>query len=119
MPVPSLFHQTAKKLPDKIAVEFEGKRITFKELDIIGNKVANALKKLGVSKGDRAAQFLPNCLELIYSIIGNFKNGSIVVPMNINFNEQEIEHIWGDPGEKEKKTERKSLLLRRNRPIYA
>jgi len=114
MPVPSLFHQTAKKLPDKIAVEFEGKRITFKELDIIGNKVANALKKLGVSKGDRAAQFLPNCLELIYSIIGNFKNGSIVVPMNINFKEQEIEHILGDSGAKAIITDRERLPIVNN-----
>lgn len=96
MSISSLFHQTSLKLPDKVALELEDKRITFKELELIGNKVANAFQSIGVVKGDRVAQFMPNWLELVYSIIGNFKNGSIVVPMNVSFKEQEIQHILSD-----------------------
>ncbi|MBI4451832.1 long-chain-fatty-acid--CoA ligase [Candidatus Woesearchaeota archaeon] len=96
MSISSLFRQTAIKLPDKVAIEFEDKRATFKEIDLIGNKVANAFQNIGIKKGDRVAQFMPNCLELVYSIVGNFKNGSVIVPMNISFKEQEILHILKD-----------------------
>ena len=100
MGIAALFKQTALKLPDKVAMEFEEQRITFKEIDTTGNKVANALHSLGIAKGDRVAQFMPNSLEIVYSLVGNFKNGSIVVPMNINFKEQEINHILSDSGAK-------------------
>ena len=100
MGIASLFKQTAQRLPDKVAIEFEDQRVTFKEIDENGNKVANLLNNLGIVKGDRLAQFMPNSLELVYSLIGNFKNGSIVVPMNIGFKDQEIHHILHDSGAK-------------------
>ncbi|MBI1935228.1 long-chain-fatty-acid--CoA ligase [Candidatus Woesearchaeota archaeon] len=100
MTISSLFRQTAEKFPDKIAIEFEEQKVTFKELDLIGNKAANGLNKLGILSGDRVAIFLPNCLELVYSLVGNFKNGSIVVPMNISFKEQEAGYILWDSGAK-------------------
>src|SRR3989338_6775310 len=100
MGIAALFKQTAQKLPDKVAIEFEEQRVTFKEIDLQANRVANALQSIGVSKGDRVAQYMPNSMELVYSLVGNFKNGSIVVPMNINFKEQEIHHILSDSGAK-------------------
>jgi len=114
MPISSLFHQTSLKLPDKVAIEFEDQRVTFKEIDLIGNKVANAFQSLGIIKGDRVAQFMPNCLELIYSIVGNFKNGSIVVPMNVNFKEQEIQHILSDCTAKAIITDKERLPIVKN-----
>ncbi len=114
MVIADLFHQTAVKLPDKVAIEFEDTRVTFNEIDLIGNKVANAFQELGIIKGDRVAQFLPNCLELVYSIVGNFKNGSIVVPMNANFKEQEIEHILNDSGAKAIITDKERLSVVEN-----
>ena len=100
MGITALFKQTAQRLPDKVAFEFEEQRVTFREIDTAGNKVANALQSIGIAKGDRVAQFTPNSLEIIYSLVGNFKNGSIVVPMNASFKEQEIHHILGDSGAK-------------------
>ena len=91
-----LFSKTSQKAPDKVAIEFEGSQITFKELDLAGNKAANSLKSEGVLKGDRLALFVPNCMELVYSIIGAFKGGNIVVPVNIHFKEEEVLHILKD-----------------------
>ena len=98
MSIASFFKQTALRFPDKVAIEFEGNSVTFKEIDLMGNKVANALGGIDIKKGDLVAHYMPNSLELLYSIVGNFKNGSIVVPMNINFKEQEIMHILHDSG---------------------
>jgi len=114
MSIASLFQQTAQKFPDKVAIEFEGKRATFKEIDLQANKVANAFQSLGIIKGDRVAQFLPNSLELVYSLVGNFKNGSIAVPMNINFKELEISHILGDSGAKAIITDKERLQIVKN-----
>ena len=87
------FKGAFNKEQDKTAIEFEDKKISFKELDLISDKVANGLKNLGVKKGDRLAQYLGNCLELIYFFLGTLKAGAIVVPMNCTFKEQEIRHI--------------------------
>jgi len=114
MGIASLFKQTALKLPDKVAIEFEDKRVTFKEIDLRANKVANAFQGMGIVKGDRVAQFMPNSLELVYSLVGNFKNGTVVVPMNINFKEQEILHILSDSGAKAIITDAERLPIVKN-----
>ena len=114
MSIASLFKQTALRLPDKVAIEFEEQRVTFKEIDLQANKVANALQGIGINKGDVVAQFMQNSLELVYSLIGNFKNGSIVVPMNISFKEQEIHHILSDCGAKAIITDMERLPIVRN-----
>ena len=114
MGIASLFKQTAQRLPDKVAIEFEDQRVTFKEIDAQGNKVANALQSIGIVKGDRVAQFIPNSLELVYSLVGNFKNGSIVVPMNISFKEQEIHHILHDSGAKAVIVDKERLPIVKN-----
>ncbi len=114
MEIAALFKQTALRLPDKVAIEFEDKRVTFREIDLQANKAANAFQGMGIAKGDRVAQFMPNSLELVYSLVGNFKNGSIVVPMNINFKEQEIYHILSDCGAKAVITDRERLPIVKN-----
>ena len=98
MGIAALFKQTALKLPDKVAIEFEEQRVTFKEIDLNASKAANGFRSIGIEKGARVAHYMPNSLELVYSLVGNFKNGSIVVPMNINFKEDEIYHILSDSG---------------------
>lgn len=114
MGIASLFKQTALRLPDKVAIEFEDKRVTFKEIDLQANKTANAFQSIGIVKGDRIAQYMPNSLELVYSLVGNFKNGSIVVPMNINFKEQEIHHILHDSGAKAIVVDKERLPIVKN-----
>ena len=114
MGIASLFKQTAQKLPDKVAIEFEEQRVTFKEIDLHANKVANAFQSIGIVKGDKVAQYMPNSLELVYSLLGNFKNGSIVVPMNISFKEQEIHHILSDSGAKAVITDMERLPIVKN-----
>ncbi|HIH40508.1 MAG TPA: AMP-binding protein [Halobacteria archaeon] len=46
--------------PDKTALIYYGRKITYKELDNLSDKFANALSDLGIKKGDRVALFLQN-----------------------------------------------------------
>jgi len=85
MTLVSCFNKTFETYADKVVVEFGNKKIIFDELNKNSNRIANALKDIGVSKGDRVALYLANNLELIYFFTGILKNGSVVVPMNNSF----------------------------------
>jgi len=67
---------------DKIAFYFEGelgdnKTLTYHELYIAVNKLANAMKKLGIKKGDRVGIYMPMLLELPIAMLATAKLGAI------------------------------------------
>lgn len=68
--------------PDKVAYIFEGepgdtRKITYKELYKEVNKLANALKKIGVKKGDRVSLYLPMIPELPVAMLACAKIGAV------------------------------------------
>ena len=72
----------AKKDPNKIAYHFVSEdgttsQITYLELELKIGKLANALKKLGVRKGDVVAIYLPMIEEAILAILASAKIGAI------------------------------------------
>ena len=91
MSIAKAFGETFRKFPEKVSIEFNEKKVTFREIDVTTNRVANSLRDMGIEKGDRIAQYMPNSLELIYTTVSSFKLGAIVVPMNVAFKEREIE----------------------------
>ncbi|MBI2651497.1 long-chain-fatty-acid--CoA ligase [Candidatus Woesearchaeota archaeon] len=103
------FNNTFSKHKNKVAIEFEGKEATFGEIEKKANKIANALKNNSVGKKDRVALFLANSLELVYSFVGILKNGSIVVPLNTSFKEEEIKYMLNDSGAKAIITDKERL----------
>jgi acetyl-CoA synthetase len=67
---------------DKTAFYFEGepgdtKTLTYHELYIEVNKLANAMKKLGIKKGDRVGIYMPMLLELPIAMLATAKLGAI------------------------------------------
>jgi acetyl-CoA synthetase len=52
-------------------------KVTYAELAIEVNKMANSLKKLGVRKGDRVAMYLPPCVEAAVSMLACAKIGAV------------------------------------------
>jgi len=91
-----LFVISIQRFPQRTAFRFGKQSITFAELDIKANRLAHAFRRLGLNKGDRAAFFLPNSLELIYTYLANLKAGAITVPINMLYRETEITHIVTD-----------------------
>ncbi len=73
----------AKNHPDKIAIIWEGddpkdtKKITYKELLLHVCKTANALKKVGVKKGDRVTIYLTMIPELAYVMLACARIGAV------------------------------------------
>src|SRR3990172_6757857 len=71
---------------DKIAMLWEGKdgraeTYTFAQMAAASNKAANALRALGVEKGDRVFAFLERVPELYFAVFGALKLGAVIGPL--------------------------------------
>ncbi len=87
-----LLHETAKDYPEKIALTCFEREITYAQLDLLSNRFANALAKLGVVKGDRVGVFLPNIPQFIIAYFGVLKAGGVVTSISPLHREREVEH---------------------------
>ncbi|NME70898.1 long-chain-fatty-acid--CoA ligase [Flammeovirga aprica] len=86
----SIIESSALKFPDQIAFKYRNEEYSFAEINATANKVANALSKLGLKKGDKVAL---SCVNIPYFPIiyyGILKAGLVVVPLNINLKTEEI-----------------------------
>jgi malonyl-CoA/methylmalonyl-CoA synthetase len=81
---------------DAAALEWAGETFTFGDIERRSNRVANALRARGLTKGDRLCVYLANRVELIDIFLACVKLGVIFVPVNILYREREIAHIVGD-----------------------
>lgn len=68
--------------PAKTALQFEGRRVTYAELEREVRSVAAWLSEHGVSPGDRVAYLGPNCPELVELLFACARLGAIFVPLN-------------------------------------
>jgi malonyl-CoA/methylmalonyl-CoA synthetase len=78
------------------ALEFQGRTLSFGEIDERSNRLAHLLTARGLERGDRLCCYLPNCLEMIDVYLACVKLGVIFVPINILYKEREIAHILAD-----------------------
>ncbi len=77
---------------------FEGQWHTNVEMNRISNRLGNALKSLGVKRGDRVGVQLLNCPQLIQAFFAAFKIGAILVPVNPSLRAHELAYIYQDAG---------------------
>lgn len=98
--ISEMLEMAVKKYKRKDALYFEGKTVTYRELDENSNKAANALIELGIKPGDRVAMMLPNTPEFVYTFLGIQKVGAVAVPFNTMYKGREITHILNDSGAK-------------------
>jgi len=64
-PLYSLLVDSAKAHPDKTCIHFEGRNLSYSEVDDISSRFASALVSLGLKKGDRVAVFMPNQVHVV------------------------------------------------------
>jgi long-chain acyl-CoA synthetase len=90
--------EAASQFPNKIAIHFLGKELTFQEVYKQALKLANYLVKLGLKKGDRVSIMLPNCPQSVISYYGVLFAGGVVVQTNPLYTERELEYQLNDSG---------------------
>ena len=89
-----------KLCPDRVAIYFHDREITYKQLDDLSNQVANGLIALGIQPGDRVCTHLDNRPEFIAIYLGIQRVAAVLVPTNIMYTAEEVEHIITDSGAK-------------------
>lgn len=91
-----LFEEQVEKTPDKIAVEFEGKVLTYSELNAKSNQVADYLRKLGIQAGSLVGICIDRSLEMFIGMIGILKTGCAYVPMDPAFPPDRLNYMLED-----------------------
>ncbi|MBW1829757.1 MAG: AMP-binding protein, partial [Deltaproteobacteria bacterium] len=86
----------AIQFPEREAIVFEKKRLTYKKLNDRVNRFANALSNLGYKKGDRLAVLSENTYKYLEIYFAVAKLGMSVTPLNFRLSDAEIEHIVVD-----------------------
>lgn len=94
----TLLEDSARRYPDRIALVFDGERITYEELDARSNQVADLLISRGVQPGERVAMSFPNVPAFPIVYYGILKAGAVVVPLNIMLKGREIAYHLADSG---------------------
>src|SRR3990170_7151545 len=96
IPLHAILTNTAKKHPEKAALAFFEREISYLELDSLSNQFAAALTALGVKKGDRVAIFLPNIPQFVIAYFGALKAGAVLTAISPLHKEREVEHQLND-----------------------
>jgi long-chain acyl-CoA synthetase len=100
VPLHWFLEDSARKYPQTIATILPGKfgdtKLTYKELNRLANRLANALIDLGLKKGDRVALYMPNCPQFVIAYAAILKAGGIVVATSPLYSAREVEHQFND-----------------------
>jgi long-chain acyl-CoA synthetase len=90
-PLFSLLAESASKYPLRIALSYQGRNISYAQLNELANQFANGLHSLGIGKGSKIALILPNLPQTVFSFYGALKAGVTAVPCNPLYRERELE----------------------------
>ena len=98
--VPEFLERSAINFPDKMALLFQGYKVTFRELKDMVDRFATCLHGFGIRPGDSVAILLPNIIPCVVSYYAILKIGGIAVMNNPLYADRELEHQFNDSGAK-------------------
>ncbi|GJF08905.1 non-ribosomal peptide synthetase [Mycolicibacterium cyprinidarum] len=84
------------RTPDAIAVVYEGRHRTYREINDEANRVAHWLIGQGVGAQDRVAILLDKSPELVTTALGVIKAGAVYVPIDPTYPQDRLDFILGD-----------------------
>jgi L-proline---[L-prolyl-carrier protein] ligase len=80
--LPQAIDSTADRSPEKEAIRFLGKGLTYEQLALRSGSLARVLREQGVKRGDRVGTFMNKSLEAVISLYGIMKAGATFVPLD-------------------------------------
>ncbi len=96
MPVPQLLDHALEKWPDHPALDFMGKKTSYRELHALVEQAAAGFQQLGVKPGVHVGLFLPNTPHYVISFFAVLKAGGTVVNYSPLDAEKVLEHKIAD-----------------------
>ncbi len=105
--IQEVFQEQVEKAPDNIAVVYEDKKLTYKELNEKSNSLARILREKGVKADTIVGIMVDRSLEMMISIMGILKAGGAYLPIDPEYPEDRIKYMLED-------SETKILLTQKN-----
>ena len=91
-----LFEEQAARTPEEVAVIFEERRLTYKEINERSNQLAHYLRGLGVREEMLVGISIERRVEMIIGILGILKAGGAYVPMDPAYPAERIGYMLED-----------------------
>ncbi|MCW8091975.1 non-ribosomal peptide synthetase, partial [Alteromonas sp. ASW11-130] len=88
-----LFELQADSEPEKVAMTFAEKHMTYGELNSAANKLAHYLRERGVVENSAVGLYVNRGFEMIIGILGIMKAGGAYVPLEPSFPESRLQYI--------------------------
>src|SRR5882672_8791738 len=96
--VPQAFDEATARAPDRAALVFYGRTIAYRELRDATDRLACALARLGLKKGERVALYLLNSPQFIIAYFAALKCGAVVTPISPVYTSHEVRFQLEDSG---------------------
>ncbi|WNG57630.1 AMP-binding protein [Archangium gephyra] len=93
-----LFEQQVERTPHAIAVECEGKSLTYGELDRRANQLAHHLRGMGVGAEVRVGLSVERSVEMVVGMLGILKAGGVYVPLEASYPAERLEWMKREAG---------------------
>ncbi|MCM3738303.1 amino acid adenylation domain-containing protein [Bacillus cytotoxicus] len=94
--IQQLFEEQVKKTPDKVAVVFEDKKLTYIELNERANSLARELRCRGIKADSIVGIMVERSLEMMIGIMGILKSGGAYLPIDPSYPRERIEYMLED-----------------------
>ncbi|OBF06965.1 non-ribosomal peptide synthetase [Mycobacterium sp. ACS4054] len=94
--ITALFAKQVARTPHAVALTFEGRSMTYRELDEAANRLAHLLAEHGARPGESVALLFSRSADAIVSILAVLKTGAAYLPIDPAVPAARIEFVLGD-----------------------
>lgn len=94
--LPGLVARRAELTPDAVAVVYEGRQYSYREINAAANRLAHWLIERGIGTEDRVAVLIDKSPELVTTALGILKAGAVYLPVDPTYPEDRLTFILGD-----------------------
>ncbi|HSN85666.1 MAG TPA: AMP-binding protein, partial [Thermoanaerobaculia bacterium] len=98
VPVHRLFEARAARTPDTLAVSFEERDLTYRELDVRSNQLAHRLRRLGIGPEIAVGLRMERSPEMVVGLLGILKAGGFYVPLDPSYPPERIAWMVEESG---------------------
>ena len=99
-PLHHLIIESAQKYPDKTAITFNNRTLTYAQVNQTSSRIAKVLLGHGIQTGDIIGLAVDRSPEMIISLLAILKTGAAYVPLDPEYPKERIEFMLEDSGAK-------------------
>ncbi|OHV03493.1 non-ribosomal peptide synthetase [Mycobacterium talmoniae] len=96
--IPALFGEQVARVPEAVALSFQGRSMTYRELEEAANRLAHLLVEQGAGPGERVALLFSRSAEAVVAVLAVLKTGAAYLPIDPVAPEARMQFMLSDAG---------------------